>query len=142
MATIEKNEALEITNEIKAAINDIFKKHGMDAPQCKTTYGDFYRITIQASPLEAGPGGINLKSQEAQYYTRFGYSVYRGAGDTVTLTAPLGTEFRSDKGEPYLFAGIAAKRRKFPIVAVHAVTGETILFTDHAIARINAAAAK
>jgi len=141
MATIEKNKAIDITNEIKAAIDSIFKAHGMDTPQCKTTYGDFYKITIQASPLEAGPGGINLKSQEAQYYTRFGFSVYR-AGDTVTLTAPLGTEFRNDKGEPYLFAGIAAKRTKYPIVAIHAVTGETILFTDHAIARINAAAAK
>ena len=140
MAVIEKNKALEITNEIKAAIDSIFKAHGMAAPQCKTTYGDFYKITIQASPLEVGPGGINLKSEEAQYYSRFGYSVYRGAGDVVTLTAPLGTEFRSGKGESYIFAGIAAKRRKYPIVGVHATTGETILFSDHVIERINASA--
>ena len=138
MATVERDKASEITAEIKAAIEDIFRKHGMAEPTCRTGYGDVYQLKIESSPVELGAGGVNLKSQEAQYYTKFGFGDVV-SGKAVTLTAPLGTTFES-RGETYVFGGIAAKRRKYPIVGINVDTGTTTLFTTVLIERLNAAA--
>lgn len=140
MATIEKTIALEITKEIKEAVNEIFKKHGMAEPKAKTVYGDVYRLTLETAPLALDSSGvINLMSAEAQYYYRYGFSEYFGTSELRKLTAPLGTQFRN-RGETYAFGGIAAKRKKYPIVGINIDTKETMLFTTSMIPVINAAA--
>ena len=132
---IDKNTAIEIAEELKAAATEIYARYGLTTPTIKTTYGAVLRISLEGTKLERGEGGVNLQSQEAQYYTRFGFISLSG----VKLTAPLGTRF-SSSGKDYVFAGIAARRRKFPIHCLDAATLEPILFTEAAISKINAAA--
>lgn len=136
--TITRGVALEVTNEIKAAIDEIFARHGFAAPTLKTTYGDsLYKLAIETTPEVLNESGINLKSKEALYYTRFGFTDYHGAIPT-NLTAPLGTRFTS-RGETYAFAGIAASRSKYPVVGINVDTNQTTFFTSAIIGRINSA---
>lgn len=132
---IDKYTAIEIAEELKAAATEIYTRYGLTAPKIKTTYGSILRISLESTKLERGEGGVNLQSEEAQYYTRFGFNTLSGE----KLTAPLGTRF-SSSGKDYVFAGIAARRRKFPIYCLHATTLEPILFTESAVSKINAAA--
>lgn len=137
--TITRGIALEVTNEIKAAIDEIFTRRGLAAPKLKTTYGDnLYKLAIETTPEVRDASGINLKSKEAEHYTKFGYTDYAG-GKCTKLTAALGTRFTS-KGETFTFAGIAASRSKYPIVGINVDTNETMFFTTAAIGRINSAA--
>lgn len=136
--TITRGVALEVTNEIKAAVDEIFARRGLAAPKLKTTYGDsLYKLAIETTPEVLNESGVNLKSKEADYYTKFGFSDYCN-GKSVTLTAPLGTQFES-RGETYVFAGIAASRSKYPIVGVNIETNQTTFFTTALIDRINSA---
>ena len=135
---ITRGIALEVTNEIKVAIDEIFARRGLAAPTLKTTYGDsLYKLTIETTPEVLNESGINLKSKEALYYTRYGFTDYHGAIPT-NLTAPLGTRFTS-KGETYAFAGIAASRSKYPVVGINVDTNQTTFFTSAIIGRINSA---
>lgn len=136
--TITRGVALEVTNEIKAAIDEIFARHGFAAPTLKTTYGDsLYKLAIETTPEVLNESGINLKSKEAVHYTRYGFTDYHGATPT-RLTAQLGTRFTS-KGETYAFAGIAASRSKYPVVGINVDTNQTTFFTSAIIGRINSA---
>lgn len=137
--TITRGVALEVTNEIKAAIDEIFARRGFAAPTLKTTYGDsLYKLAIETTPEVLNESGINLKSKEALHYTRYGFTDYDGA-TPINLTAPLGTRFTS-KGETYAFAGIAASRSKYPIVGINVDTNQTTFFTAAIVGRINDAA--
>jgi hypothetical protein len=136
---ITRGIALDVTNEIKAAIDGIFARRGFASPTLKTTYGDnLYKLAIETTPDVRNESGINLKSKEALYYTRYGFTDYDGATPRK-LTAPLGTWFVS-KGENYTFAGIAASRSKYPIVGINLDTNETTFFTAAIVGRINDAA--
>ena len=136
--TITRGIALEVTNEIKAAIDEIFARRGFAAPKLKTTYGDsLYKLAIETTPEVLNESGINLKSKEALYYTRYGFTDYDGA-TPIKLTAPLGTRFTS-KGETYAFAGIAASRSKYPIVGINVDTNQTTFFTAAIVGRVNSA---
>jgi len=134
---IDKHTAIEIADELRTAAAEIYARYGLATPKIKTTYGSVLRISVESTKLERGEGGVNLQSEEAQYYTRYGFNTLSGE----KLTAPLGTRF-SSSGKDYVFAGIAARRRKFPISCLDAVTLETILFTESAISKINSAAKK
>jgi hypothetical protein len=83
---------------------------------------------------------VNLSSKEATYYSKFGYTAYAGDNDFtgVELTAPLGTRFHGD----YAFAGIDAKKRKFPIIAIDLKTGKMVGFPDSMVSHINLAHAQ
>lgn len=135
---IDREEARDIAEDVKAEVTEIFKKYGLSAPKMRTTYGGSIRITLEATKVVIGEGGVNMESEEAQYYTLSGFAAVR-AGSVEKLTAPLGTKFVSS-GKEYIFAGIAARRRKYPIYCLDANTREAILFTDSAISKINAAA--
>jgi len=136
--TITRGIALEVTNEIKAAIDEIFARRGFAAPTLKTTYGDsLYKLAIETTPEVLNESGINLKSKEAEYYTKFGYTDYDG-GKYTKLTAPLGTQFTS-RGETYAFAGIAASRSKYPVVGINVDTNQTTFFTAVIVGRVNSA---
>lgn len=133
--TITRGTAARITEEIKAATAEILSNHGLAVPKCKTTYGDSsYKIVLETTLEVRGEGGVNLMSEEAVHYTRYGFPDKEGN----ELVAPLGTRFTS-KGETYVFAGIAASRSKYPIVGVNVDTNETTFFTTVVIGRINSA---
>lgn len=130
--TISKEKLQEIVAELKPFIEETLKRHGLDDPKMQWKYGSMLELKLSAATLEEGPGGINLGSQEAQYYSRFGF---------MGLHAELGTKFSTKDGD-FVFAGIAASRRKFPIYAKNSLTGTYHFFTEMAIPVINAAAVK
>lgn len=138
--TITKAAAQAVANELEVEIKKVLALHGMEVSNFSTKYGAWFEMKLAASPLLRGANGVNLNSPEAEYFTRYGYRAYGVASHGVELTAPLGTLFES-KGETYAFAGIAAKRRKFPIVGRNIEDGSIVFFTEALITRLNAAAA-
>lgn len=136
--TISKTKAEAVINELSPIIKEILERHGLD-PKFAWKYGDWFQLTLKASAVETGPNGVNLGSPEAQYFTRFGFTAYM-LGTSTKLDAPLGTLFES-RGVTYAFAGIAAKRSKYPIVGRNIVDGSITFFTDVIVSRINQAAA-
>jgi hypothetical protein len=135
--TIDKVTAEAIMDDLRDVVAEVFGKYGLAAPKMRGKYGHSLQISFEATRFERGEGGINVQSQEAQYYKTFGFKTLSG----TKLEAPLGTKF-SSSGKEYIFAGIAAKRRKYPIYCLHADTLAPTLFTDHAVTLINSAAKK
>lgn len=134
---VSKKQAEEIISDLKPAISAILERHGLD-PKFSWKYGDALELKLVASAVEEGPNGVNLGSLEATYFTRYGFTSY---SLSMTLSAPLGTLFES-RGVVYAFAGIAAKRPKYPIVGRNVKDGSITFFTEAAVITINAAAAK
>lgn len=130
MTTVDKIKAQAIIDELKPLIMDTLKRHGLDTPQMTWKYGAWFELKMNAALLQEGPYGINLGSKEAQYFTQFGFT---------GITAPLGTVFTS-RGEDYVFAGIAAKRPKYPIYAKNLAQGTYHFFPEGAARLINEAA--
>jgi hypothetical protein len=136
--TISKTKAQAMIDELSPVIKEIMARHGMD-PKFAWKYGDWFEMKMTASAVEEGPNGVNLNSPEAQYFSRFGFTSY-SLNDTLRLSAPLGTLFTS-KGKTYAFAGIAAKRSKYPIVGRNVADGSITFFTEFVVREINKAAA-
>lgn len=136
--TVSKEKAAEIAAEIK----DVLRRHGME-PKISWKYGPWLEVKLTASVVAEGDNGVNLASPEAQYFTKYGHTSYNrdASGKIVTekLDAPLGTVFVS-RGTRYAFAGIASKRRKYPIYALNVEEGTPTFFTEQIIKVINAAA--
>jgi hypothetical protein len=133
--TISKSQCELLIEELKPVINEIMARHNMDA-KFNWKYGALFELKMTATSMTKGPNGVNLDSVEAQYFTKFGFSDFAGR----TLNAPLGTLFES-RGETYAFAGIAAKRRKYPIVGLNIIDGTMTLFTDMLVSKLNEKAA-
>jgi hypothetical protein len=136
--SVSKETALSVTTEIDKAVRDILAKHGLEAGKTTHGYGEWFEFKITASSVELGLNGVNLATKEATYYTKFGYTAYLGGDSDFTgtpLKAVLGTRFQGD----YFFAGIDAKKRKNPVVAIDRKTGKTVFFPETIIPRINLA---
>lgn len=135
---VSKAQATAVATEIQAAIAEVLAKHNM-TPEVKWGYGDFFKFTVTATPKVEGPNGVDLGTQEAQYFQKFGWTAYGEAPHFTMkqLTAPLGTQVMVN-GEMMAFAGIAAKRKKYPIVML-TEAGETVFLTETIIDKLNAA---
>ena len=138
--SISKETGQAVAAEIDKAVRDILAKHGLEAGRTTTGHGEWFEYKVTAVAVTLGDNGVNLSSKEATYYSKFGYTAYAGDNDFtgVELTAPLGTRFQGD----YAFAGIDAKKRKFPIIAIDLKTGKMVGFPDSVVARINLAHAQ
>jgi hypothetical protein len=136
---VTKELAVQVSAEIKKAVEEILAKHGLAEPKVKTTYGDIYKLVIESSVEAKDASGVNTKSAEAIYYTRFGYTAYDAAFKATELVAPLGTKFTTG-GVEYAFAGINSKKPKFSISAIRVADGRTIAMTDVVVPLINSSA--
>ena len=85
---VTKELAVQVSAEIKKAVEEILAKHGLAEPKVKTTYGDIYKLVIESSVEAKDASGVNTKSAEAIYYTRFGYTAYDAAFKATELVAP------------------------------------------------------
>lgn len=130
MKDVSKVTAQSIIDELGPIVQEILTRHGLEAPKLKWSYGAWFELKATAAVLELGPHGVNMESKEANYYNRFGFS---------GLDAPIGTVF-SVKGETYVFAGIAAKRPKYPVYALNISTKTYTFFQEGVMKTINAAA--
>jgi hypothetical protein len=106
---VDKKTALAISEEIYAAADAIFARHGMARAKSRTKYGISYSLTIDANLVTLGENGINESTIEAQSYKAL-HGVY-GLPDGL-----LGKKFNVN-GKDYAFAGIATSRSKYPIYA-------------------------
>lgn len=120
---VSKQEAQEIAAELKAAAEDIFLKHGYEMSMPRTKYGNAFEWKITASPVDAGPNGVNLNSPEAQAFNL--YAEMYGL-DPALLGGTL-----DHKGETFTFLGVVPSRRKYPL-AFRKPDGSTILMTEMA----------
>lgn len=128
--TVDKVKLQAVVDDLKPYIEATLQQHGFAKPDFSWTYGASLGLKLSADLLKEGPEGINLGSKEAQHYLKFGFP---------QLNADLGTVFHV-RGETYVFAGIAASRRKFPIYVKNYETGAYSFFTEQAASVINAAA--
>jgi hypothetical protein len=138
---ITKAKAEVVSAEIQEAVEAILERHGISKGKIKYGYGAWFEWKITATAFEEGLNGVNMASREASYYTQFGWTAYGQAPnyEQTQLTAPLGTKFVSN-GKEYVFAGVDAKKRKYPIFAVEADTQKPMYFTETVITKINRAA--
>jgi hypothetical protein len=120
---VSKQEAQEIAAELKAAAEEILLRHGYDMSMPRTKYGNVFEWKITASPVEAGPNGVNLNSPEAQAFNMYA-SLY--GMDLGLLGGTL-----DHKGETLTFIGVVPSRRKYPL-AFRKADGSTILMTEMA----------
>jgi hypothetical protein len=134
---VSKELTSEVSAEIQAAIAPILAKHGLTLTKFTSKYGDSYGVSISASPVILDESGVNTASNEAIYYTRFGYTAWLGKSldDRVELTAKLGTKFQSG-GNEYKFVGVRT-RGKNKIVAERG--GKSFVFADTIVPFINKA---
>lgn len=137
--TISKTKAEAVMLELRPLIEDALKRNGMDA-KFAWKYGAWFELKVTSSEVAEGENGVNLSSPEAQYFTKFGFNAYDLSFRPTPLEAPLGTLF-DNRGELYAFAGIAAKRKKYPIYAIRVADGVGTFFPEGAVAMINKAAA-
>jgi hypothetical protein len=118
---VTKQQAQSLTKEIQEAVAAILAKHGLADPKVKTTYGDYYKFTLEASPENIGDNGVNMSSKEAVAYTKFhnAYDLPSGLlGKQIVV-----------KGETVTFIGIATTRKKYPY-AFRKSDGQTTLYTE------------
>lgn len=119
---VSKEVARAVTEELEAAAEKIFAKHGLVRGKMSTKYGVSYSLTIAAEALELGDNGVNVSSREAQDYTAFAASYELPQG-------LLGKVFKIN-GVDYAFAGIATSRRKYPIYMKNLESGKMVFFQE------------
>lgn len=134
---VTKEVAALIGEELRAHAEKLFAKHGLQIKKSKSTYGDGFSWKIEADGIDLNEDGINLASEEAQYYTKFGFSYYSvDEHQIIVLNAPLGMKFTL-KGEEYLFAGVARRKQKFPILAIRVRDKKQFGFSQTLALRLN-----
>lgn len=126
-----------VSAEIQAAILPILEKHGLKVTKFSSKYGDSYGLNITAVTTKLDENGVNLNSAEAILYNRYGHYGFLVNGETVKLTAKLGTKFES-RGRKFVFVGVRS-RGKNKIVAKCEQDGKDYVFADTVIATINSA---
>lgn len=127
--TVSREDAREISEEIKAAVEEILGRHGMEVTKLTTNYGDRYGFKVEASNVVRGEGGVNLESPYAKAYERLHSKYGLNAG-------LLGKRFVS-RGRAYTFSGIATSRSKYPIAAISEDDGNTYFFTATIASEVN-----
>ncbi len=119
---VTKQQSRAITEEISEAVKAILSKHGLAAPEIKTTYGDYYQLRIKSTPLAEGPNGVNLNSPEAQAYARD--AEWNDALDPNAL----GRKF-DVRGEEFIFTGSLVRGQKYVYAATKVSDGKSYRFT-------------
>lgn len=127
--SVTKAECQAISAEIAAAIKPILERHGLDIAKTMSKYGDIYSIKVEANKVSRGENGVNMESEYAKDYKRFG-SVY-GLNEGL-----LGKKFVS-RGREFAFAGIAASRSKYPIAGLNLLEDRIYFFTQDAAKLVN-----
>ena len=127
--SVTKAECQAISAEIAAAIKPILERHGLDITKTMSKYGDIYSIKVEANKVSRGENGVNMESEYANDYKRFG-SAY-GLNEGL-----LGKKFTS-RGREFAFAGIATSRSKYPIAALNIVEDRVYFFTKDVARLVN-----
>lgn len=118
---VNRAECQELAEELRAAAEQVFLKHGYALDGSKAKYGSFFEWNVKASPVEMGPNGVNLNSPQAQAFTRWAASfgmTPEQLGGTMEM-----------KGETLTFVGVEPKRRKYPLV-FRRPDGSEVLYTE------------
>jgi hypothetical protein len=124
---ITKQQCQEIDAEIDAAVNAILEKHGLQKTKRRSTYGDFYRYTIEAAAVLTNEEGVNLAAPEA--------IAWIANAPMLGFRKPeeaLGSKF-SYAGRTFFLIGFRPRARKHPIVARSEADGKTYVLPEQAV---------
>ena len=127
---ISKELAAQITSEIDEAVAAVLAKYELKRSKRRSTYGDFYRFTVEASAVVEGDNGVNVASPEAPAW--IGNAYYMGFKNPE---AALGKQF-TFQGTTYTLTGMRPRARKFPITARRESDGKTYGLPESVISRI------
>jgi hypothetical protein len=125
---IPRAKARAITAELKGAVEEVFAKHGLQAPKIHTTYGDVYRVKLEAVPLAEGPNGVNLNSKEAKAFLAW--------PEEYGLTKEHLGGIWSYGAQEYVFQGVSTRAPKRPLVFKRVSDGQEVRATTNAAAQI------
>jgi hypothetical protein len=109
---VERELAKAITSEIMEAAKAILAKHGMELAKSSSGFGDYYKLSIQASAVKKGKNGVNLASTEASHW--LSYSSMYGFSYDEALEM-LGSVVKSTPKDGDLIL-IGSCNRKLPII--------------------------
>ena len=121
MSEFSKTEAVELTAELKDAMQLVLEKHGLKLANYHTTYGNIYRLKVELSKPNVNDDGFDEGTREARDYRDM-------AGYYRLPVEALFTEF-SSSGRRWRLMGLNPKARKYPVVAVDTRDGKEYKLT-------------
>jgi prolyl oligopeptidase PreP (S9A serine peptidase family) len=132
---VTKEQARLLTKELQKAVEAICKKHNLELSKQSAKFGDYFAYNIQAVNVKKDRSGINLASQEALLYQKYGYETFDfKTAKTIKLKAKIGKKFNHD-GQQFVFAGIRGGSGKKQIVCIS--NKEKYLFDNDIIPLLN-----
>ena len=121
---ITRQQAIEISREIEAAIKPILAKHGLTLNSPKTTYGERYDYKITASRLVASDTGVNMASPEAKAFLR------NANMHGITDAAKCFDQTIRINGKTYMLIGYKPRATKRPFILKDCADGKTYVFPN------------
>lgn len=107
---VERAAALAITREIESAVNEVLERHGLTKGRCRTTYGDIYKVAIEATPVGA-------PTKEAQAFTLYEFD-HKLPAAALGATIKLGTK-------SFTITGYSPRSPRRPITLQGVADGKT-----------------
>lgn len=115
---VDKQTAQQVTAEIEAALQGILAKHGMEQGKVSVKYGEFYKVTFEATPVALNDNGVNINTPDAQSWIYAGE--FRGFENPASV---LGTTFTMN-GRTFKFIGYNDRATRMPVVAIDVKDGK------------------
>lgn len=118
---MDRTEAKALQAEISAALEPIYKRHGLKIAGSRATFGTgLFNLTLKS--VSTDPAVDPKVTDWAKYAGSFGLPV-DALGKRITF-----------KGQPVTITGLAVTRRKYPVVITYP-TGKIMLTTVGAAKR-------
>lgn len=118
---MDKAEAKAIMDEARAAMDQVFQRHGLKTGRIHASY-DSGSITVKVTG--EGVGADSPKVKDWERYAE-SYGLPREALGTTIVSG--GTRFQ--------ITGLLPNRRKFPVLVKNALTGKEMLLTVAGVKR-------
>lgn len=127
---IDRATAISVSDDLIAAINEVFDRHGLTAGQHKIKYGPYLTFSIDASIDGPTKNGVNTSSKEALAWIRDGHmwgipSPVDALGETIVSA-----------GKAYAFAGLRTRAPKRPLLFIEVDTGKQYVFGSATVSKL------
>lgn len=113
MAAMTKQDAVELANDVRAAVAEILASRGYAQPTMKVVYGDSFKITFETTTVDLGDNGVNLASREAANYKDL--ADYPTAIFGKLDPDAIGKVYKW-QGRDVVFLGYNPRAKKYPFV--------------------------
>lgn len=128
---VPRDLARKVAEEIMEAAKAILEKHGLDLTKTSSGYGDYFRLSIQASSLNLGKNDVNLDSLEAQEWIA---SAWRFDLTPESALYYLGEVcYTSEKIGECVLLGLNGRKTRTPILVRSLKTGAQYWIPEKAL---------